>query len=210
MRLIPRKLEFFDLLDRQAGTTLKGAKLLQSCLENFASKDAAYLAGKEIHDVEHAGDDLVHKILDRLNKTFITPLDREDIYALTSKLDDVLDYVDSVAKRLVTFQIEKPTPPAIELSRIIARASEEIVEGVKLLRNLRQAEAILRQCTRINQLENDADQVMRDALTMLFQDHGQDAMEVIKWKDIYEHLEVATDKCEDVANVLETVLVKYS
>ncbi|MBZ5640425.1 MAG: DUF47 family protein [Acidobacteriia bacterium] len=210
MRLIPRKVEFFALLEQQADNTLKGSRLLQKCFEGFSSADAVYLAAKEIHDVEHAGDDLVHKILDLLNKTFITPLDREDIYNLTSKLDDVLDYVDSVAKRLVTFQIPKPTPHAIELSRIITRASEEIVKGVGLLRNLKEAETLLRQCVRIKQLEEDADQVARDALTSLFKDHGQDPMEVIKWKDLYEHLEVATDKAEDVANILETVLVKYT
>ncbi len=210
MRLIPRKVEFYSLLEQQAETTLKGARLLQKCFEEFDAEGGVYLAAKEIHDVEHAGDDLVHKILDLLNKTFITPLDREDIYGLTGKLDDVLDYVDSVAKRLVTFQIQKPTPHAIELSRIITRSSEEIVKGVNLLRNLKEGEALLRQCTRINQLEEDADQVARDALTMLFKDHGHDPMEVIKWKDLYEHLEVATDKAEDVANILETILVKYS
>ncbi len=210
MRLIPRKVEFFNVLEQQAENTLKGARLLQTCLEEFPRADELYLVSKEIHNVEHAGDDLVHKIVDRLNKTFITPLDREDIYALTSKLDDVLDFVDTVSKRLVLFQIVEPTAQAIELSRIITRSAEEIVAGVRLLRNLKHGEAILRVCTRINQLENDADQVARDGLTALFQDHGKDAMEVIKWKDLYEHLEVATDKCEDVANILETVLVKYT
>jgi hypothetical protein len=210
MRWIPRKVEFYTLLEQQAENTLKGARLLQKCFEEFTSADTVYLAAKEIHDVEHAGDNLVHKILDLLNKTFITPLDREDIYAMTGRLDDVLDYVDAVAKRLVTFQIPKPTPHAIELSRIITRASEEVVKGVQMLRNLKDAEALLRQCARISQLEEDADQVHRDALTTLFKDHAHDPMEVIKWKDLYEHLEVATDKAEDVADILETVLVKYT
>jgi predicted phosphate transport protein (TIGR00153 family) len=210
MRLIPRKVEFYTLLEQQAENTLKGARLLQKCFEEYDAEGGVYLAAKEIHDIEHTGDDLVHKTLDLLNRTFITPLDREDIYALTGRLDDVLDFVDSVAKRLVTFQIQKPTPHAIELSRIITRASEEIVKGVHLLRNLKDAEMLLRRCVRIKQLEEDADQVARDALTSLFKDHGQDPMEVIKWKDLYEHLELATDKAEDVANILETVLVKYT
>jgi hypothetical protein len=210
MRLIPRKVEFYTLLEQQAENTLKGARLLQKCFEEYDAGGGVYLAAKEIHDVEHTGDDLVHTTLDLLNRTFITPLDREDIYALTGRLDDVLDFVDSVAKRLVTFQIQKPTPHAIELSRIITRASEEVVKGVKMLRNLKDGEALLRQCVRINQLEEDADQVARDALTSLFKDHSHDPMEVIKWKDLYEHLEVATDKAEDVANILETVMVKYT
>jgi predicted phosphate transport protein (TIGR00153 family) len=169
-----------------------------------------YLASKRIHDVEHEGDELVHRLMERLNKSFITPLDREDIYELTSRLDDVLDYVDAVAKRLVTFKVSVPTHHAIELGRIIVRGAEETAAGIALLRDLSQADAIIRQCAKINQLENDADQVMRDALNELFNGGTKDPMEVIKWKDLYEHLEVATDKCEDVANIIEAVLVKYS
>jgi len=148
--------------------------------------------------------------MERLNKSFITPLDREDIHELTSRLDDVLDYVDAVAKRLVTFKIATPTHHAIELGRIILRGSEETAVGIALLRDLSKSDAIVRQCEKINQLENDADQVMRDALNDLFNGGAKDPLEVIKWKDIYEHLELATDKCEDVANIIESVLVKYS
>jgi uncharacterized protein len=209
MRLIPRKTEFYSLLEQQAETGLRGAKLLLDCLVQYSSLESVYLASKEIHDIEHTGDDLVHKVVDLLNKTFITPLDREDIHQLTSKLDDVLDHVDLVSKCLVNYRIEKPTPQCIEFSRIIMRQSEEILQGVKLLRDLRQPDRLLQQCARINQLENDADQVMRDALTDLFKDHSRDPIDVIKWKDIYEHLEEGTDKAEDVANILETVLVKY-
>lgn len=210
MWLVPRKVQFFDLLEEQAEMARKGSGLLFDCWQSFTTTDAAYLISKQIHEVEHAGDELVHRVVDLLNKTFITPLDREDIYALTTKLDDVLDYVDSVAKRMVAYRVDKPTTHAVELSRIILRASEEIAVGIRLLRNLREGEKILQQCARINQLENDADQVMRDALTGLFRDHPGDPLEVIKWKDLYEHLEVATDKAEDVANIIETVLVKYS
>ena len=146
----------------------------------------------------------------RLNKSFITPLDREDIFELTSRLDDVLDYIDAVAKRLVTFKISTVSSHAIELGRIIVRGAEETAAGIAMLRDLSKSEAIIRQCAKINQLENDADQVMRDALNDLFNGGAKDPLEVIKWKDLYEHLEVATDKCEDVANILESVLVKYT
>jgi len=210
MRLIPREVKFFDLLETQSQAVVRGAKLLQECLESKSSTDEIYLASKRIHDVEHEGDELVHRLMERLNKSFITPLDREDIYELTSRLDDVLDYVDAVAKRLVTFKVSSVTSHAIELGRIIVRSSEEVAVGIALLRDLSKSEAIIRQCAKINQLENDADQVMRDALNDLFDGGARDALEVIKWKDLYEHLEIATDKCEDVANIIEAVLVKYT
>ena len=210
MALIPREVQFFDLLEQQSQTVVRGAKLLQECLESKGSLDDLYLASKRIHDVEHEGDELVHRLMERLNKSFITPLDREDIYELTGRLDDVLDYVDAVAKRLVTFKIATVTPHAIELGRIIVRGAEETAVGIALLRDLSKAEAIIRQCAKINQLENDADQVMRDALNDLFDGGAREPVEIIKWKDLYEHLEVATDKCEDVANILEAVLVKYT
>jgi len=210
MGFIPREVKFFDLLEQQSNVVVKGAKLLQECLESHGSIDQMYLASKRIHEVENEGDELVHRLMERLNKSFITPLDREDIHELTSRLDDVLDYVDAVAKRLVTFKIETPTHHAIELGRIIVRGAEETAIGVALLRDLSKSEAIMKQCEKINQLENDADQVMRDALNDLFNGTARDPLEVIKWKDLYEHLELATDKCEDVANIIESVLVKYS
>src|SRR5262245_29005892 len=210
MPLIPREVQFFDLLEQQSQTVVRGAKLLQECLESKGSLDDLYLASKRIHDVEHEGDELVHRLMERLNKSFITPLDREDIYELTGRLDDVLDYVDAVAKRLVTFKIATVTPHAVELGRLIVRGAEETAVGIALLRDLSKADAIIRQCAKINQLENDADQVMRDALNDLFDGGAREPVEIIKWKDLYEHLEVATDKCEDVANILEAVLVKYT
>jgi hypothetical protein len=210
LRLIPSELHFFDVLESQAEIVVKAARLMVETFESGASHDGLYTASVRIHELEHQGDSLTHELLDRLNKTFITPIDREDIFALTCRLDDVVDFVDAVAKRAVTFRISGPTPYAVELSRIVLTASEEVAQGVRLLRDLRRAEAIVKQCARINQLENDADQVLRDALNDLFNGPARDPLDVIKWKDLYEHLEGATDRCEDVANVLETVLVKYS
>jgi len=209
MALIPRKVEFFDLLEQQADIVVQGAKQLVVCLEGWTTRDALYLASKEIHEVEHAGDNLVHEVVRRLNQTFITPFDREDIYELTVRLDDVLDYVDAVAKRLVTFQIDRPTAHCLELARIISRASVEVAAAVRLLRNMRESDKLLEQCQRINQFENDGDQVLREALTTLFQE-PTNPLDVIKWMNLYEHLEIATDKAEDVANILESVVVKYS
>jgi len=210
LRLIPRERQFFDLLEAQADNVVHGARILYEGMESGTCQDDLFLASKRIHDAEHEGDELIHGLVRKLNATFITPLDREDIHALTSRLDDILDYIDAVAKRLVTFRIEKPTVQAVELSRIVLAASEETAEGIKLLRDLRQSEQLMRQCARINQLENDSDQILRDALNDLFNGEPRDPLDVIKWKDLYEHLEGATDRCEDVANVMESVLVKYA
>jgi len=210
MRIFPREVEFFDLLEKQAGVVLKGAVTLARCLESKPAFERIVAMSEQIHSIENEGDDIVHRLMGRLNKTFLTPFDREDIYQLCVRLDDVLDYIDAVAKRLVTFKIEALTPQAIEFVRIIECSAIEVEGGVRLLRDLRRHEEIIRQCTRINQLENEADQVMREALNRLFNGESQDPINLIKWKDLYEHLEIATDKCEDVANVIETVLVKYS
>lgn len=209
MRLIPREERFFDLLEAQAAVVVKGAKMLARCIESPAPWTDIETTSVRIHEVENEGDDLVHQLMDKLNKTFLTPLDREDIYQLCTRMDDILDYVDAVAKRLVTFKITKATQHAIEFARILEVSATEVETGVRLLRDLRRNDDIVRQCALINQLENDADQVMRDALNLLFNGEPQDVLYIIKWKDIYEHLEIATDKCEDVANVIQTVLVKY-
>jgi uncharacterized protein len=210
VRIFPREVEFFDLLEKQAGVVNKAAVTLARCLESKPPFDRIVAMCEQIHTIEHEGDDLVHRLMERLNKTFLTPLDREDIYALCTRLDDVLDYIDAVAKRLVTFKIETLTPQAIEFVRIIECGAAEVEAGIRLLRDLKRHEEIIRQCARINQLENEADQVMRVALNLLFDGETRDPVHIIKWKDLYEHLELATDKCEDVANVIETVLVKYS
>jgi hypothetical protein len=210
MRIFPREVEFFGLLEKQAGVVLKGAATLARCFESQPTFERVVAVSEQIHAIENEGDDVVHQLMDRLNKTFLTPLDREDIYQLCVRLDDVLDYIDAVAKRVVTFKIDSLTPEALELVRIIECAALEVEGGVRLLRNLRRHEEIVRQCTRINQLENEADQVLREALNRLFNGGPRDPIDVIKWKDLYEHLEIATDKCEDVADVLQSVLVKYS
>jgi predicted phosphate transport protein (TIGR00153 family) len=208
--LIPKEQEFFDLFEKQAANVLKGAELLRTRLESYTGLDNAYTTSKEIHDLEHIGDDLVAECLTRLNKTFITPFDREDIFALTRALDEVIDWIDSSAERIVILQIDHVTPMVIELARIIHRCAEEIVEAIRLLRKMRDSEPILRSCRRIVQLENDADQVLREALRKLFENPQTPPLEVIKLKELYENLENATDQCQDVANILHTVIAKYS
>jgi hypothetical protein len=157
-----------------------------------------------IHQIEHAGDELTHSILTKLNQTFITPFDREDIHQLASKLDDVLDFVNAAGARLVMYRITSPPSAAGELSRIILMQCEELDKAVSLLQNHGN---ILGHCVEINRLENEADQVAQRAIAKLFESE-KDPINLIKIKELLEFLERATDKAEDVANVLETVVLK--
>jgi uncharacterized protein len=209
-RLIPREKAFFELFEEQAANVLRGADLLWQRLENYGGLDSAYTTSKEIHEIEHIGDELVAECIVRLNKSFITPFDREDIIELTRALDEVIDWVDSSAERIVILQISRLTPMVTELARIIYRSAQEIVEAVHLLRKMGDPEPVMRCCRHIVQLENDADQVLREALRQLFADSQIAPLEVIKLKELYEHLEMATDQCQDVANILHTIIAKHT
>jgi uncharacterized protein len=210
LRLIPREKAFFELFERQSEVVLQGADLLRKRLENFGGLDAAYTTSREMHDLEHAGDELVAECMDRLNRSFITPFDREDILELTRALDEVIDWIDQSAERIVILQISRLTPMVTELARIIHRSAEEIRRAVYLLRGMKDPEPVVRACRRIVQLENDADQVLREALRLLFQDSQAPPLEVIKLKELYENLEMATDRCQDVANILHTIIAKHT
>lgn len=210
LQLIPKDENFFEIFEKQAANALRGAELLRKRLENYTGLDMAYTTSKEVHEIEHMGDDLVADCLERLNRTFITPFDREDIFALTRGLDEILDYIDASAERLVILQITTVSPMAAELARIILRCAQEVEAGVTLLRHMKDPGPLLRICKTIGTLENDADQVLREALRSLFQDPHVNPIEVIKLKDLYENLEMATDRCQDVANILHTIVAKYT
>ena len=160
---------------------------------------------REIKRIESAGDSITHTIIRNLNQTFITPIDREDIHALASSIDDILDLVEATADRMVVFKIEKPTAEAILLSNIIYESSEELARGIAQLGKVTDLNATF---VKVNSLENEADRITRDALAKLFESE-KDPIMVIKWKEIYESLESGTDRCEDVANVLERILLKH-
>jgi hypothetical protein len=161
---------------------------------------------RRIKDVEHVGDGITHDIARRLNQTFITPIDREDIYSLASALDDILDIVEAIADRFVVFKVAKPTETAIKLSNILYQASVAVAAGVDVLGK---PHADVTECNvRVNSLENEADRLTRDALSALFESE-QDPVGVIKWKEIYEAFEEGTDRCEDVANILERIALKH-
>lgn len=204
IRLIPKQESFFDLFDKQVKTVNRGAKCLAELLSNYENvEDAAF----NIKATEHDADEIVHNIIRKLNTTFVTPLDREDIHALTSALDDILDFVEAAANRMILYEIKEPTEEAVKLSKILAEATELTVKAVCNLRDMKQSAAIREACIAINRLENQGDQLNRAALARLFQMHDK-PIEALKWREIYDHIETAIDKCEDVADILESTVLK--
>ena len=201
MQLIPRDEKFYDLFREQAQNIHEAATKLVHLLTHYEDVEKHVT---EIKFVEHKGDQLTHDIVMRLNRTFITPLDREDIYALTSSLDDVLDLMDGVAARLVIYKIKAVPDGARQLSRVILHGTEILL---KAFSELQKSGEILEYCQQLKQLEEEADRIKGECVARLFED-SVDAIEVIKWKELYEVLESTTDKIDDVANVLETVILK--
>ena len=200
--LIPKEEKFFQMFQEMSKIIIEGAELLKDMMDNFENPVASQRAIKE---VEHKGDAQTHGIIKTLNKSFITPFDREDIYALASALDDILDLIDASSQRFVMYNVEKPTPEAKELAFIILKSCKTIDRAVRLLGG--KDDDIIECCVEVNALENEADRVCREAVSRLF-DEEKDPIQLIKWKEIYETLEKATDKCEDAANILESVVVK--
>ena len=202
MRLIPRETKFFRMFRDVSQNLTEGASLLHDILKN--PQDLPVRINR-LQEIEHRGDDMTHDIIRMLNQTFITPFDREDIHALTSSLDDVLDYVNSAATRMKLYRITTPPPAAADLAGLIVKQSEELSKAVSLLEEEHQR--VLDHCVVVNQLENEADRVSRQAIAELFE-YEKDPIQLIKIKELYEVLETATDKAEDAANVLEAVVLK--
>jgi uncharacterized protein Yka (UPF0111/DUF47 family) len=203
-RLIPREESFFELFDGAAKNVHEGALAMLEFLEKF--NDPVERA-KRMKDIEHAGDRITHDTIERLNRTFITPFDREDIHELVTKLDDILDLIDTSMNRMVLYKVEKPTEDALLLARCLRHSTALILEAMPLLRNMKNGPEILKRCIAIHGQENEADRIEQHGLASLF-DNKHEAVEIIKWKDIYGDLETATDRCEDVANVLEGIVLK--
>lgn len=201
--LAPHDRQYFELFEQAASNMHRAAILLDQLLAEYP--DHKELAA-EILDCEHEGDRIVHDIVYRLNQTFVTPIDREDILALASSMDDVVDYTEEVADYLGLYRIEAPTDQSLELARVLRTAAGQLAEAVPRLRGFRD----LSQYTiEVHRLENEGDRIVREAVASLF-DGGIDPMVVIRWKDLYERLEAAIDATERVANVLESIVIKNS
>lgn len=203
--LMPRESKFFELFEQSARNMAKVSKTLRDLLDTW---DMVGGRVAEITELEHEGDTITHEIIAQLHRTFVTPFDREDIALLAHTMDDVTDFIHAAADAMLIYKIEQPTQRAKELAGIIVQATAEVEKAVSGLRRRAELKKILTNCVELNRLENMADRIFRSAMAELFE--NEDITQVIKWREIYEHMESATDRCEDVANVLEGVALKHA
>ncbi len=200
-RLTPKEEKFFDMLEASAKNLLEGARALKDLVDDYTDVEGKV---KKIKEIERQGDNIIHEIIDKLNKTFITPIDREDIHILASELDDVLDAIEGISSRLYTFKIQEPTPECTRLVNIIHQAVEQIERAISDLEHFDNLKPL---CIEVNRLENEADQISQEMIGHLLDKEG-DWRKAIKWKEIYGRLETAADHCENIANVIESIVVK--
>lgn len=205
---LPQDRKFFPLFERASGNLLQISKVLVEMV-NTADNDKRRGLIKEIERLEHVGDGVTHEIFNELSANFITPFDREDIHALVSSLDDIVDFIHGSAKRIELYKVGRCTPAMVKLSELILQGSEQLHIAVIELRNLKNTTRIREACVKINSIENHADDIFDMSIAQLFEEE-KDAVNVIKLKEILSALETATDKCEDAANVLESVIVKHA
>jgi uncharacterized protein len=205
--LLPKDRKFFPLFKQATENLVKGSKLLVELVNAPVEKRRDLI--KEIEHVEHTGDNITHMIFNELGRNFITPFDREDIHALTSSIDDVLDLIQGSAKRIELYKVTVISEPMVLLSDIILKGAIELNVAVLNLEGMKRIDEIKAACVRINSLENNADDVFNLAIAKLF-DEEKDAIQLIKTKEILQALETATDKCEDAANVIESIIIKYA
>ncbi|OGO31539.1 MAG: phosphate transport regulator [Chloroflexi bacterium RBG_16_56_11] len=204
LSLMPREQKFFDLFEESTENTLKAAQELKGMIDSWQFIDSRVA---EITELEHRGDTITHQIMSLLHRTFVTPFDREDIALMAHTMDDVLDFIHSAADAMFIYKVASPTNRAKELADIIVQATGEVNKAICGLRRKTEFKQMLERCVEINRLENMADRVYRAAIGELF-DNSSDIAQIIKWREIYEHMESATDRCEDVADVLEGVALK--
>jgi predicted phosphate transport protein (TIGR00153 family) len=203
---MPRSDDFFSDFEKQAAATVEGTRLLKDLLDDFTDVKRKCQA---IRDVEHLADDITHGAFERLHKNFITPFDRSEIYRLVSRIDDVLDLANAAAERLGLYEITSAIPEARELATVLLAQTKKMEEAVHGLRNVKDPEKVLDACKEMNVLENQADTALREGVARLFKS-GLDALTVMKWKEILDLIETATDRCEDVANVIEGVVIEHA
>jgi uncharacterized protein len=201
--LIPREERFYDMFAEDASNVLAAARTLETF---FSTYDERERIAAQLRELEHRGDQLSHDIGHKLESTFVTPFDREDIIALISRLDDIIDLIEEVADTCILYRISAPTPTARQQADIIAKQCVQLREAIGHLRGMRGLEPFW---IEIHRLENEGDQIVRRAIADLFRD-GEDPLEIIKWKDVYDLLENAIDTCEDAANVIERIVVKHA
>ncbi len=203
---LPRDEKFFDLFEQSANNIVKASHVLKDLIDSW---DCIEQRVEEIREMEHTGDTITHEIIARLHRTYVTPIDREDIALLAKSLDDVMDFIDAAAGTMLVYKVDTPGTRARELADIIIKAAAEVELAVLEVRRKAKPKHVLARCVEINRLENMGDVVFRTALAELFED-SSDMARIIKWREIFEQLESATDRCEDVADVLEGVALKHA
>jgi hypothetical protein len=205
-KLMPRADEFFEDFEKLAATTIEGARLFVELLNNG---DDITRRAKAIKDVEHRGDEITHRAITRLHTQFITPFDRGEIHRLLSRIDDVLDLTDAATERLALYELSPMLPDARDLADVLLRTTMKMQEAVQGLRNVKQPALALQRCREVNELENEGDRLLRRALADLFKS-GRDPLTVMMWKEILDYIEQAIDRAEDVANVIEGVVLEHA
>jgi predicted phosphate transport protein (TIGR00153 family) len=203
---LPKTVDFRDLFDRASANIVEGVRLFRELLEHPGEYSPLV---ERIKQVEHEGDRITHQTIEKLNTTFITPFDREDIHELIARMDDVLDAVDAAAQRMVLYRIVEIPRHLVRMADILVLSAAELRKAVVAVHDRSKQEEILDHCVEVNRLENDADVLHREALAELFA-NSTDAITVVKLKDLYAFLEEATDRCEDVVNAIETMIIKAS
>jgi predicted phosphate transport protein (TIGR00153 family) len=204
-RLLPKETSFYDFFEQHAALTVAGTKEFSQMVQSGANIDAK---ARRIKEIEHETDVITHRCVEALHRTFITPIERDDIHRLITRMDDVMDFVEAASERIALYELKEMTEEVRDLADVLTRAAAEVHEACKLLRNLKDPSVILQKCVDINRLENEGDAILRRAVAKLFKEHASDPIYVIKWKEIYENLENATDRCEDVANIIEGVVLE--
>jgi predicted phosphate transport protein (TIGR00153 family) len=203
---VPKEHKFFDLFEESAQNIVKASRALKEVVDDWQFIDSRVA---EITEMEHQGDTITHQIISLLHRTFVTPFDREDIALLAHTMDDIIDFIHAAADAMFIYKVKSPTERAKQLADVIVKGAVEVETAVHGLRKRSELKRIMEGCVEINRLENMADRIYRAATAELF-DNTEDIAEVIKWREIYGHLESATDRCEDVANVLEGVALKHA
>ena len=202
--LIPREEKFFDLFDQMAKSLREAASHFKELSMNWDPNSPTI---QKLRDLEHECDITTHEIMDKLNRTFVTPIDREDIHTLATELDDVVDIIQAISERMILFRISSVREDLIELAKVLEEAIANVSKAITSIRELNRPRRILDYCIEINRLENRGDRTFEQAIAKLF-DHANEPLEIIKWKEIYDATESAIDKCEDLANTIEGIVVK--
>jgi uncharacterized protein len=205
-RFIPRETSFFDFFEQHAALTIEGTKEFLSMVTTGANIAAKC---RRISDIEHETDTITHRCVEALHKTFITPIDRDSIHRLITRMDDVMDFVEAASERIELYELTVMTADVRDLADALHRSSMQVEQAVRGLRDLKDPQSTLKLCIDINRLENEADAILRRSVARLFKEE-KDPITVIKWKEVYENLENASDRCEDVANIIEGVILEHA